>query len=271
MRIGKKIAVIGVGKLGGVLVKGLLESRTVPAGRILAVDKDPAVAARQGVALGIRIGSDAARAAKEADVLVVAVRPPSVAEALGSIRGVVRRDQLVISTAAGVSTAFLERHLPPGIPVVRVMPNTPCRVRAGMTAVCGGRAARREHLSLAMAIFGALGRVLLLEERHMDAVTGLSGSGPAFLYVVLDALAEGGVAAGLPRDAALELAAQTMLGAARMVLETGEHPARLKDGVATPGGCTVEGLMELESGGLRGTLVRTVVRAARRAAELGQG
>lgn len=270
MRIGRTIAVIGTGKLGGVLIRGLLESKAVPPRRLLAVDKDPAVAARQRTTLGVRVSTDATRAAREADVLVIAVRPPSVAEVLGSIREIVRAGQLVISTAAGVPTAFLERHLPGGIPVVRVMPNTPCRVRAGMTAVCGGRAARREHLSLAMTIFGALGRVLAVEERHMDAVTGLSGSGPAFLYVVLDALAEGGVAAGLPRDAALELAAQTMVGAARMVLETGEHPARLKDGVATPGGCTVEGLMELESGGLRGTLVRTVVRAARRAAELVQ-
>jgi pyrroline-5-carboxylate reductase len=140
-----------------------------------------------------------------------------------------------------------------------------------MTGICGGKNARREHLSMAEAVFSALGRVLVLDEKHMDAVTGLSASGPAFMYVVLESLAEGGVAVGLPREVATELAAQTMLGAARMVLETREHPAKLKDVVTTPAGCTIDGLLELESGGLRVTLIKTVVRAAKRAAELVNG
>jgi len=267
----RKIAVIGTGKLGEILIKALLEAKVVQPDQLMAADKDSLTVERKGHACGVRPTSDNAQAARWADVIIVAVRPQSMAEALGSIRKVVGRDKLVISTAASVSTTYIERHLSAGVPVVRTMPNTPCMLRAGMTAICGGRAARREHLSLAEAIFSAIGRVIVLEEKHMDAVTGLSGSGPAFMYVVLESLAEGGVAVGLPRDVATELAAQTMLGAARMALETREHPAKLKDVVTTPAGCTIDGLMELESGGLRVTLIKTVVRAAKRASELLHG
>ena len=140
-----------------------------------------------------------------------------------------------------------------------------------MTAIAGGKHAQRDHLAITEHLFSALGRVLVLDERHMDAVTGLSASGPAFMYVALESMAEGGVAAGLPREIATELAAQTMLGASRMVLDTREHPAKLKDVVTTPAGCTIDGLLELESGGLRVTLIRTVVRAAKRASELVNG
>jgi pyrroline-5-carboxylate reductase len=151
------------------------------------------------------------------------------------------------------------------------MPNTPCLLREGMTAICGGSRATREHLKLAEAVFGAMGRTLILDERHFDAVTGLSGSGPAFMYVVLEALAEGGVKVGLPRETATELVAQTMLGSARMVLETREHPAKLKDVVTTPAGCTIDGLLELEEGGLRVALIKAVVKATARAAQLVHG
>ncbi len=267
----KKIAVIGTGKLGEILIKALLEAKVVQSGQIMGADKDLLAAQGQGQAHGVKSTTDNAKAARWADVIIVAVRPQSMAEALGSIRKAVHRGKLVISTAASVSTAYIERHLPAGVPVIRTMPNTPCMIRAGMTAICAGKSAKREHLSLAESIFSAIGRVLVLDEKHMDAVTGLSGSGPAFMYVVLEALSEGGLAVGLPREVATELAAQTMLGAARMALETKEHPAKLKDVVTTPAGCTIDGLMELESGGLRVTLIKTVVRAARRASELLHG
>jgi pyrroline-5-carboxylate reductase len=267
----KKIAVIGTGKLGEILIKALLEAKVIHQEQIMGADKDVFTAERKAQAHGYRSTTDNAAAARWADVIIVAVRPQSMAEALGSIRKAVHRDKLVISTAASVSTTYIERHLQSGVPVVRAMPNTPCMLRAGMTGICPGKSAKKEHLSLAEAIFSAIGRVVVLDEKHMDAVTGLSGSGPAFMYVVLESMTEGGVAVGLPRDVATELAAQTMLGAARMVLETREHPAKLKDVVTTPAGCTIDGLMELETGGLRVTLIKTVVRAAKRASELLHG
>ncbi len=289
----KKIAVLGMGKLGETLVKALLEAKVVsPAqaglqgledllrgptavafvqGEVVATAKHRETCERKGKLYGIRATTDNAEAARGADVVILSVKPQAMKEVLASIRRVVGRKQVVISTAASVTTAAIERGLGDGVPVIRTMPNTPCLVRAGMTGVCAGRHARREHLALAEEIFSALGRVLVLDEKYMDAVTGLSASGPAFMYVALESLAEGGVAAGLPREIATELAAQTMLGAARMVLETREHPAKLKDVVTTPAGCTIDGLLELEAGGLRVTLIKTVVRAAKRAGELVDG
>jgi len=267
----KKIAVIGAGKLGETLIKALLEAKVVQPDQITATTRHAETGEKKAKTYGIRALTNNAEAAKSADVIIVSVKPQVMTEALGSIKKVVGKNQLVISTAASVSTGFIERHLASGIPVIRTMPNTPCLVRYGMTGICAGKNARREHLVLAEGIFSALGRVLVLDERYMDAVTGLSASGPAFMYVTLESLAEGGVAAGLPREIATELAAQTMLGAAKMVLETREHPAKLKDVVTTPAGCTIDGLLELESGGLRVTLIKTVVRAAKRASELLHG
>jgi pyrroline-5-carboxylate reductase len=267
----KKIAVLGMGKLGETLVKALLEAKVVSPAQVVATAKHRETCERKGKLHGIRMTTDNAAAAREADVIILSVKPQAMKEVLGAIRKAVGRRQVVISTAASVTTAFIERGLGDGVPVIRTMPNTPCLVRAGMTGICAGRHAKREHLALAEEIFSALGRVLVLDEKHMDAVTGLSASGPAFMYVALESLAEGGVAAGLPREIATELAAQTMLGAARMVLETREHPAKLKDVVTTPAGCTIDGLLELEAGGLRVTLIKTVVRAAQRAGELVNG
>ena len=167
-----------------------------------------------------------------------------------------------------MNSGAIESGLAKPVPVVRVMPNTPCLVREGMTAIAAGRHARKEHLELVEALFRPLGRTRVLDEKHMDAVTGLSASGPAFMYVVLEALAEGGLKVGLPRETATELIAQTMLDAAKLALETREHPAKLKDAVTTPAGCTIDGLLELEEGGLRVALIKAVVRATRRAAEL---
>jgi pyrroline-5-carboxylate reductase len=176
--------------------------------------------------------------------------------------------KLIITTVASVPTSFVESTLGDGIPVIRTMPNTPCLIRRGMVAIAPGRHVKKADLDIAEAIFGALGRTVVLDEKHMNAVTGLSGSGPAFMYIIVEALAEGGVKVGLPRDVATLLAAQTMMGAGSMVLETGEHPSLLKDAVTTPAGCTIDGILELEEGGLRVTLIKTVVKATQRAAEL---
>jgi len=267
----KKIAVLGAGKLGETLVKALLEAKVVRPEQLTLTTRHAETAERKGKLYGVRAGTDNAQAAREADLVIVSVKPQVMAEVCASIRKSVGKGQVVISTAASVSTAFIERGLAPGVPVVRTMPNTACLVRAGMTGIAGGKHARRDHLALAEGIFSALGRALVLDEKHLDAVTGLSASGIAFMYVTLESMAEGGVAAGLPREIAIEMAAQTMLGAARMVQETREHPAKLKDVVTTPAGTTIDGLLELESGGLRVTLIKTVLHAARRASQLIQG
>jgi pyrroline-5-carboxylate reductase len=159
--------------------------------------------------------------------------------------------------------------LPANTPVIRAMPNTPSQVMEGMTAVAAGTHATSAHLDLAHHIFGSVGRCITLAERHFDAVTALSASGPAFIYIVIEALAEGGVKSGLPRDVSTELAAQMTLGAAKMVIQTGQHPAILKDHVTTPGGCTIDGILKLEEGGLRVTLIKAVTEATKRASELG--
>jgi pyrroline-5-carboxylate reductase len=187
------------------------------------------------------------------------------------IRPKVSPKQLVISVAASVHTSQIENSLGGNVPVVRAMPNTPCVLGQGMTAICKGKFATAEHVDAASALFNMVGRTVVLDEKHMDAVTGLSASGPAYIYIILESLAEAGVKVGLPRDVATLLAAQTTLGAATVVLETGDHPALLKDAVTTPAGCTIDGIMELEEGKLRVTLIKAVVKAAQRAKELAQG
>ena len=180
--------------------------------------------------------------------MLLAVKPQAVQELLEEIRGELTRDQVVISVVASVTTAFLERNLNAPIPVIRAMPNTPCLVRSGMTALCKGIYAEEQQLKEAQRMFDSVGRTLILDEKYMDAVTGLSASGPAFMYIIIESLAEAGVKVGLPRSVATELAAQMTLGSAKMVLETREHPALLKDIVTTPAGCTIDGILELEEG-----------------------
>ena len=206
--------------------------------------------------------------ASPADVVLLAVKPQTVPLVLEELGDMLRTDQLLISVAASVSTAFLDKRVPGAVPIVRAMPNTPCLVRQGMTGLAPGAHATAEHLATARSVFDAVGRTVVLEDKHMDAVTALSASGPAYLCVIIESLAEAGVKLGLPREVATELAAQTVVGTGVMVLETGEHPALLKAQVTTPAGCTVDGLLELEAGGLRVTLIKAVVEASRRAREL---
>jgi pyrroline-5-carboxylate reductase len=218
--------------------------------------------------LGVAGTLSNAEAVKGARIVLLAVKPQTVPAVLRELRDALMPHQLLISVAASVSTKFIEKHLAQPVPVVRAMPNTPALLRRGMTGVAAGVNARPEHLELALDIFRAVGRTLIVDEKHMDAVTALSASGPAFIYIIIESLAEAGVKVGLPRDVATELAAQTVLGSGAMVLETGEHPAKLKDLVTTPAGCTIDGILELEEGGLRVTLIKAVVRATERAREL---
>lgn len=264
----QRVAVLGAGTMGETLIRALLGSGQVEADQVIATARRPQRLSWVEEHLGVETTEDNAEAVREADLVLLCVKPQIVEPILAEIRTGVGPEQLVVSILAGVPLRKLEEGLEPFVPVVRAMPNTPALVGAGMTAVAGGRAAKPEHVDSVAELFRELGRVVVLDERYFDAVTGLSASGPAFLYVIIEALAEGGVKLGLPRDVAIELAAQTCLGAGKMVVETGDHPALLKDAVTTPAGCTVDGIVKLEEGGLRVTLIKTVVEAARRAREL---
>jgi pyrroline-5-carboxylate reductase len=214
--------------------------------------------------------ADAAWLLAAADVIVLAVKPQQAGNALAQLRGFVTDKHLIVSVAAGVSTAAIAEGLTGGGRIVRVMPNTPCLIGQGASAFSAGRGATDDDCNLVDRLLGSVGRAFRVDEKLLDAVTGLSGSGPAFVYLMIEALSDGGVLAGLPRDTAMALAAQTVAGAAAMVLETGEHPGVLKDRVASPAGTTIAGLAVLEDAGVRGALVRAVEAAARRAVELGK-
>jgi len=264
----KRLAVLGAGKIGGILLRAFLDQKLVSTSHAVATVRHAERAEALGKQMGIRVSTDNRAAAHGADVILLAVKPMQMADVLDEIRSEITPKTLVVSTAASVPTKFIEQHLADNVPVVRAMPNTPCAVGCGMTGIASGKHAGAAHLELARAMFAAVGRVVVVDEKHMDAVTGLSASGTAFVYVILESLAEGGVKMGLPREIATLLAAQTMQGAARMVLETGDHPAQLKDGVTTPAGCTIDGILELEDGKVRVTLIKAVVKATERAKEL---
>lgn len=264
----KKLAVIGAGKLGETLIKGLIEAGVIDASNVIITAGHQARLAALRERFGVTGTLSNAMAAESADIIILAVKPQTVPPVLSEIKDSLRPSQLLISVAASVSAAFIEKQLDTDIPVVRAMPNTPCLLKKGMTGIAPGRNAHEEHVRLAKFIFDAVGRTVVVDEKHMDAITGLSASGPAFIYVIIESLAEAGVKVGLPRDIATELAAQTVVGAGSMVIETGEHPAKLKDMVTTPAGCTIDGILELEDGGLRVTLIKAVVKATHRAKEL---
>ena len=264
----KRIAVLGAGKIGEILISALLESKVTTADRMTATARHETrlEALRKSFQIQTTMAND--QAARDSDIIFLCVQPQELEGLLRQIRGHVGKDQLVISVVASVTTETIETILGEGIPVIRTMPNTPCLLKTGMTGISPGRYAREEHLALTEQVFARLGRNVRVEEKHMDAVTGLSASGPAYVYIIIESLAEGGVKVGLPRDISTQLAAQTVLGSAMMVLETQEHPAKLKDMVTTPAGCTIDGVLELEEGGLRVALIKAVVRATQRAKEL---
>ncbi|HVS16253.1 MAG TPA: pyrroline-5-carboxylate reductase [Thermoanaerobaculia bacterium] len=267
---GRRIAVLGAGKMGETLIRGMLSAGAATPDQVVATAAHQPRLDDLTARLGIETTLDNRSAAADADVVLVCVKPQMGTAVISEIASVLGERHLVISILASLSTGAIERRLAGPVPVVRAMPNTPALVRAGMTALCAGRHAEAEALETARRLFEPLGRTLLIDEKHFDAVTGLSASGPAFVYLMIESLADGGVKVGLPRGIATELAAQACLGAARMVLETGAHPALLKDEVTTPAGCTVDGLLQLEAGGVRVTLIKAVVEARARASELVQ-
>jgi pyrroline-5-carboxylate reductase len=262
------IAVLGAGKMGGILVQAFLRAGLFPPEHVAATVAHDSRATALSKQFGIPVTTDNLNAAKDADIILLGVKPQQVQDVVSGIAPALRPGKLLISFAASIKTSAIEEAAGCNLSVIRAMPNTPAMVGAGITAICRGNFVTDQQLALAEQIFATVGRTVIVDEKHMDAVTGLSGSGPAFLYIIIEALAEAGVNVGLPRDIATLLAAQTTYGAAKMVLETGSHPALLKDEVTTPAGCTVEGILELEEGGLRVTLIKAVKRATERAREL---
>jgi len=265
------IGFLGAGRMGTALARGFIQAGLVSAGQIMA--SDPVEAARAAFAkeVGAKVATSNADVAKFARVLLLAVKPDQVSGALGEIRELFTEEHLLVSIAAGVPLARLEEALGPKARVVRVMPNTPALVGASATAYALGKATLPGDGALVQTFFSSVGLAFPVKEALLDAVTGLSGSGPAYVYLMIEGLSDGGVAAGLPRDIATKLAAQTVLGGAKMVLETGLHPGALKDMVTSPGGTTIEGLHELEKGKVRGALMNAVRAATEKSKKLGQG
>ena len=265
----KKLALIGCGKMGTILLQAFLDRGLINRedGEVVATvqHEDKKLAATLD---GIALGTDNRAAVAGAQVILLCVKPQVLPQVLKEIAPVVAKDALVISIAASTTVSFIQLQLGKEIAVIRAMPNTPATVGAAMTALSAGASVEPDQLETAKRLFEAVGRVLIVDEKHMDAITALSASGPAFVFVILESLAEAGVKVGLPREMATTLAAQTLFGAAKLALETGHHPALLKDAVTTPAGCTIEGLMELERGGLRVTLMNAVITTTKRAREL---
>lgn len=268
---GVRVAILGTGKMGGILLQAFLKNNLVASDQIFATVHHPDRAQALSAQFGVEVTTDNLAAARQADVILLGVKPVQVPGVIEQIKPALSAKKLVLSFAASVRTRSIEDGAGCELGVIRAMPNTPAMLAAGVTALCAGRFVAAEQMAVAQKIFHTVGRTVVVDEKHMDAVTGLSGSGPAFLYIIIEALAEAGVNVGLPRDIATLLAAQTTLGSARMVLETGYHPALLKDAVTTPAGCTVDGILELEEGGLRVTLIKAVKRATQRAKELANG
>jgi pyrroline-5-carboxylate reductase len=263
-----RLAVLGAGKMGGILIEAFVKHGLVSPKNISATVQHPGRGRKNGSKVRVALGSDNRAAVKKANVILLCLKPQTVGKVVDEIRPELTEKKLLISIAASVPTDYIERRIGSKVPVIRAMPNTPSMVGAGITAIAKGKVATQKDVDTARKLFDAVGRTVVVDERNMDAITGLSASGPAFMYIILESLAEGGVKAGLSRELATLLASQMALGAAKMVIETGHHPALLKDTVTTPAGCTIDGILELEEGGLRVTLIKAVIRAAERAKEL---
>ena len=266
-----RVAVLGAGKMGGILLQAFLKQQILSPDQLLATVAHEERAAALSAQWGVEVSTDNLAIAHQADVILLGVKPFQVPDLVEQIRPALTTGKLLISFAASVRISAIEQAAAIDIPVIRSMPNTPSMLGAGISALCRGRFVTDAQMAFASRIFETVGRTVIVDEKHMDAVTGLSASGPAFIYIILESLAEAGVKVGLPRDIATLLAAQTTFGAAKMVLETGYHPALLKDAVTTPAGCTIDGILELEEGGLRVTLIKAVMRATQRAKELAAG
>ena len=268
---GQKVGFIGGGNMGEALIKGLIAASLVPAEAVYASDVRIERLRALDQQYGVQLREDNAELVRQVDIVILAVKPQIMAPVVRQIASAVTGKKLLISIAAGVSTTTIRAALGKDARLIRVMPNTPALVLEGVTAIAKAEGLEPGDLDTAGEIFSAVGRVVTLEEELMDAVTGLSGSGPAYVALVVESLADGGVKMGLDRITAMTLATQTVLGAARLMLETGLHPGALKDMVSSPGGTTIAGIAALEEGGLRHNLIRAVERATQRSRELGRG
>lgn len=266
----KNVALIGAGNMAGALLRGLFASGTVDKTRVRASDVRSERLAELRQLYDIATTQDNRELALWADLLVLSVKPQVMDRVLDEIGATIRPETLVVSIAAGVPIRSIESRLHTGVRVIRAMPNTASIVLAGATGIAPGVHATDDDVALAKTLFDATGRSVVLDESLIDAVTGLSGSGPAYVMLMIEAMADGGVKVGLHRDTALLLAAQTVFGSAKLLLETGEHPGRLKDMVTSPGGTAIAGLHTLEAGGLRRTLIDAVENATLRATQLGE-
>ncbi len=266
---GQTLGVIGAGVMGCTLIRGLIDSGAIERERIWASAKTAASCEKAAQSLGVPVEQDYGRHVASSGLILICVKPKQAAGVLAHLREAgLNPHTLLISIMAGATTELLESLLATGNPLVRAMPNTPCIVRAGMSVVCAGTHASADHLARAQRVFEAVGQCVAVDESHFNAITALSGSGPAYQYLIMEALADAGVRVGLPRQLALKLVAQTALGSAKMVQATGRHPAELRDDVTTPAGCTIGGLMMLEDGKIRSVLARAVEEATRIAAQL---
>jgi len=268
---GKTVGFVGAGNMGEALIKGLTGANLVPPEAIYATDVRLERLRELDRQYGIQVASSNGELVRHADVVILAVKPQIIEPVLREIAGAVTRRKLVISIAAGVPIGKLRAGLGKDARLIRVMPNTPALVLEGVTAIAKSEGLEPGDLDTAGEIFSAVGRVVVLDEELMDAVTGLSGSGPAYVAVVIESLADGGVRMGLDRITAMTLATQTVLGAAKLLLETGLHPGALKDMVSSPGGTSIAGIAALEEGGIRTTFIKAVERATQRSRELGRG
>ncbi|MGD0294767.1 MAG: pyrroline-5-carboxylate reductase [Terracidiphilus sp.] len=266
-----RVAVLGAGKMGGILLQAFLKQNLFARNQIHATVGHAEKAVALSTQWGVDVSTNNLEAVRNSDLILLGVKPFQVQDLMAEIRPALSPAKTLVSFAASVKTRAIEEAAGMEIAVIRAMPNTPSTLGAGAAGLCRGRFVSDKQMELAQRIFQTVGRTVVVDEKHMDAVTGLSASGPAFIYIIIEALAEAGVKVGLPRDTATELAAQTTFGAAKMVLETGYHPALLKDAVTTPAGCTIDGILELEEGGLRVTLIKAVMRATERARELAAG
>jgi pyrroline-5-carboxylate reductase len=269
MKIDGIVGFVGTGNMAEALIRGLLHAGVVTPKQVIGSEPRPDRCEELRAKYKITVVADNAEVARKSDILVLSIKPQVMSKVLDEIAPSVQPKALVISIAAGIPLAAIEAKLPKAR-VVRTMPNTPALVEAGATAIAAGGHATEEDMKAAKRIFDSVGLTVILDESQMDAVTGLSGSGPAYIFLIIEALSDAGVKVGLSRYNALALAAQTVLGSAKMLLETNEHPGRLKDMVTSPGGTAIAGLHTLEQGGLRTTLINAVEAATKRSRELGE-
>lgn len=265
----KQIGFIGAGKMAQAIINGMLKTDFEKPENIRAFEPDGKIAKNVNSEFNIKICANNIELAQKSEVILLCVKPHLVKVVLNEIKNFLKPETIIISVAAGVSTSKIEDIIKLNIPVIRVMPNTPALVGEGMSALCRGKNCSESDMDFSLNLFSKLGRAIEIEERLINAVTGISGSGPAFMYTIIEALADGGLKLGLKKEIAIELAAQTAIGAAKMILETGKHPSVLKDEVTTPAGCTAEGLYVMQENKISASLINTVIKTAERAERLG--